>query len=133
MKKSRKNNVTIQVKVATREDFFARGKRLAKLADKGETLEQSRTISFEDTNDLVRFLTKMKLTLLAALRKQPDSISGLAKKLHRSRSSVDKDVKLLESVGIVQSEYQINPGHGRCRMIKAVDSRPIKLKVETFI
>jgi predicted transcriptional regulator len=74
-----------------------------------------------------------KLALLAAIRKSPDSISKLALKLHRSRASIDKDVHLLESVGIVESEYVTNPGHGRYRIIKAIDSKPIKLQVETVI
>ena len=103
------------------------------MADKGETLKPSRIISFEDPDDLVKFLTKMRFALLAVLRKKPDSISGLARRLHRSRASVDNDVRLLESVGIVASEYVINPGHGRHRIIKAIDEMPIKLKVEATI
>jgi hypothetical protein len=69
----------------------------------------------------------------AAIRKKPDSISGLAHKLHRSRAAIDKDVQLLESVGIVVSEYIVNPGHGRCRIIRAMDSEPIKLHVEALV
>lgn len=134
MKKLRKNNdVKIVVKTGTREDFFARGKKIAKMLDEGKRLTPYKVISFEETEDLVQFLTKMRLTLLTLLRKKPDSISGLAKKLHRSRASIDKDIQLLESVGIVESEYVINPGHGRCRMIKTTDSKPIKLQVEAII
>ncbi len=57
----------------------------------------------------------------------------MAHKLHRSRSAIDKDVQLLEAVGIVQSEYIVNPGHGRSRIIKTIDSKPIKLEVEAII
>lgn len=32
-----------------------------------------------------------------------------------------------------KSEYIINPGHGHCRIVKAVESSPIKLHVETLI
>ena len=134
MKKPRKKSeVIFTVKTEPREEFFARGKRLAKMLDKGGEIPASRIISFEDPEDLVNFLTKTKQALLAALRKKPDSISGLAHKLHRSRAAVDRDVQQLESIGIVESEYMINPGHGRCRIIKAIDSNPIKLQVETTI
>jgi predicted transcriptional regulator len=134
MKKSGKNKeIVFTVKTESREDFFARGKRIAMLLDKGEPIVPKRTISFEDLKDLIKFLTAAKLALLAAIRKSPDSISKLAHKLHRSRSAIDKDVQLLESVGIVESEYVNNPGHGRRRIIKAIDSQPIKLQVEAVI
>lgn len=129
----RKNEAVIVVKTSTQDAFFARGKILAKMADKKKKLKASRIISFEDPDDLVKFLTKMRLALLAVLRKKPDSISGLARRLHRSRASVDNDVRLLESVGIVASEYVTNPGHGRHRIIKAIDEMPIKLMVEATI
>ena len=134
MKNSRKKSeIVFTVKTESREDFFARGKGIAKKLDKGDNVTASRIISFEDPEDLIEFLTKTKQALLAALREKPDSISGLANKLHRSRAAIDKDVRQLESVGIVTSEYVINPGHGRSRIIKAVDSNPIKLHVETII
>lgn len=134
MKKLEKNKeIVFTVKTESKEDFFARGKKIAALLDKGEHITPRRIISFEDPNDLIKFLTKAKLALLAAIRKKPDSISRLAHKLHRSRAAIDKDVQLLESIGIVKSEYVINPGHGRCRIIKTIDSKPIKLEVETVI
>ncbi len=129
----KKNEIVVTVKTESREEFFSRGKHIAKMLDKGEKITFSRIISFEDPEDLIEFLNKTKQALLAALRKKPDSISGLAHKLHRSRAAVNKDVQQLESVGIVTSEYVINPGHGRARIVKAVNSNPIKLYVETII
>ena len=120
-------------KLETVDDFFARGRLVAKQLDKGEKILPSRIISFVDPEDLIKFLTQTKRALLAAIRKKPNSISGLANELHRSRSAIDKDVQMLESIGIVESEYASNPGHGRCRIIKTTDSRPIKLRVETII
>jgi predicted transcriptional regulator len=134
MKKlKRKDEVTIIVKTGSSKDFFSRGKRIAKLLDKKKQIPTIRIISFEDPADLVAFLTKTKLTLLTTLRKKPDSITKLALKLHRSRAAVDKDIRLLESVGIVESEYVSNPGHGRCRIVRATDLNPIKLQVEAII
>jgi predicted transcriptional regulator len=134
MKKLRKNKeITFTVKTESMEDFFARGKHIATRIDKGEPISPRRIISFEDPKDLIKFLTAAKLALLATIRKKPDSISRLAHKLHRSRSAVDKDIQLLESVGIVESEYVTNPGHGRHRIIKAIDPSPIRLHVESII
>lgn len=134
MKKAEKSKeIIFTVKTESLEEFFARGKRTAMLLDQGEVISPRRVISFEDPKDLIKFLNEAKIILLTAIRKKPDSISRLAHKLHRSRSAIDKDVQLLESIGIVESEYIINPGHGRCRIIKAVDSKPIKLHVETVI
>lgn len=134
MKNTEKNKpIIFTVKTETREDFFSRGKGIAMQLDQGAPILFTRIISFEDPTDLIKFLTEAKFALLAAIRKKPDSISKLALKLHRSRAAVDKDIQLLESVGIVQSEYTINPGHGRSRVIRAVDANPIKLQVETLI
>ena len=134
MKKSEKNKeIIFTVKTETVKDFFARGKQVAAMLDKGEKIAPQKIISFEDSNDLIKFISKTRLMLLAAIRKSPDSISHLAHRLHRSRSAIDKDVQLLEEVGIVKSEYMANPGHGRCRIIRAADSKPIRLQVETVI
>jgi predicted transcriptional regulator len=134
MKPSRKSKeIVFTVKTESIDEFFARGKQIAKQLDHGESIVPSKIISFEDPKDLIKFLNHTKLILLAAIRKKPDSISRLASKLHRSRSAIDKDVQLLESIGIVKSEYITNPGHGRCRIIKAVDTKPVKLHVETVI
>lgn len=134
MKKQKvKNETYITIKTETREEFFARGLARAKLLDSNQTVPYGRTISFEDSEDLVQFLTISKLALLAAIRKKPASISALAGKLHRSRAAIMRDVQLLESVGIVVSEYVINAGHGRCRIIKAADKLPVRLHVETVI
>lgn len=134
MTKSKKSKeIVFTVKIESREDFFERGKLTAMHLDKGKPIVPKRTISFEDPKDLIKFLTTAKLALLAAIRKSPDSVSTLAHKLHRSRSAIDKDVQLLEAVGIVESKYVNNPGHGRRRIIKAVDSQPIKLQVEAVI
>ena len=43
-----KNKLTILVKTGTREEFFARGKKIAKMLDEGKRLKPYRAISFED-------------------------------------------------------------------------------------
>lgn len=132
-KPKRKDEVNIIVKTGSLEEFFARGKLVSKMLDKKKSIPTARMIIFEDPADLVSFLTKSKLALMAVLRKKPDSISGLARKLHRSRAAINKDIRMLESVGIVESEYLSNPGHGRCRVVKTTNAKSVKLHVEATI
>ena len=60
-------------------------------------------------------------------------LSWFSALLQRSRAAVDKNVKLLESVEIVRSEYVVNPGHGKRKVIKATDKYLVKLHVEAMI
>ncbi len=117
----------------TIDSFFARGKETAKLLDQKKHLLPRRIISFENVRDLMTFLSENKLNVVAAVRKKPCSLTDLAKILKRSRAAVDKDVQLLESVGIIKSEYVTNPGHGRHKIITPLDKSPIKLQVQTTI
>jgi predicted transcriptional regulator len=125
--------IPITVKNESLKDFFARGKEIAKAIDQKKDILPIKTISFEDVHDLMQFLTDTKLDLVSTVRKKPFSISDLAKFLKRSRASISKDIQLLESVGILKSEYVTNPGHGKQRIISTFDKFPIKLTVETVI
>ena len=132
--RKKKNNLPLTLATTeTIEDFFQRGVRTAKLLDQKKSVAARRVISFEDTVDLVSFLTKNKIKLVSVIRRHPNSITKLATALHRSRAAVDKDVKALEAVGILKSEYIVNPGHGLCRVISVVDENPIHLQVQTSI
>lgn len=48
--------VHIVVKIGTEEEFFARGQQLARSADHGEPLPEQRILSFEDPEELTKFL-----------------------------------------------------------------------------
>ncbi len=134
MKKLKMNDdVKILVINETIDSFFRRGKDTAKTFDEKKHVSPRRVISFEDPLDLINFLTEKKLNLVASVRKKPRSISDLAKDLKRSRAAIDKDVQLLESVGIVKSKYIINPGHGKCKIISATDANPVRLQVQAFV
>lgn len=134
MNKSKKSDeIPVLVTSESVEEFFARGRRTAKLLDQGKSVQSRRIISFEDPSDLVRFLTKNKLKLVSAVRKKPNSVTGLATALKRSRSAIDKDIQELESIGILKCKYVVNPGHGRCKMIMASDKKPVRLQVQAVI
>ena len=77
---SQKNKTTLPVIVTseTLESFFLRGRKIAQKIDQKIAPLARRVISFEDTKDLINFLTQNKLKLVATLRKQPCSVSGLA-------------------------------------------------------
>ena len=103
---------TLILKTANEDAFSKRGKRLAKLADAAKTIPQELVISFEEPGDLLRLLTAARLDLFRAIKEHPDSITGIAKRLHRDRSAVKRDVDQLAEAGLVLIEQQIHPGHG---------------------
>lgn len=128
-----KDKLNILVINESIDSFFVRGKSTTNALDTKKHVSAHRVINFEDPLVLVNFLTEQKLNLVATVRKKPCSISDLARDLKRSRAAIDKDIQLLESVGIVESKYIINPGHGRRRVITATQSTPIRLQVQAFV
>lgn len=53
----------LTIKTGTEEDFFKRGRQLAKAADRGEQLPIERIISFEDPADVMKLITAARLAL----------------------------------------------------------------------
>jgi predicted transcriptional regulator len=47
-------------------------------------------------------------------------VTALAKKLKRDPKSVRRDVAKLEQYGIVRTREEINPGHGRVKIVEPV-------------
>ena len=84
----------IAIIVADENEFFARGKRLAGLADMGKPIPAESVISFGDPADLLKMLTLARLALMSAVKAQPDSITAIAERLHRDRSAVKRDYGL---------------------------------------
>ena len=67
---------------------------------------------------LVRVLSAERVPVLHAVRTKPAGVSELAATLRRDRKAVKRDVSLLESFGLVSGREEINPGHGRRRIIE---------------
>lgn len=120
----------LTVKTATEADFFQRGRELARLADRNEALPEECVISFEDPAELLQLLTATRLALLKAVREQPGSITQLAQRLHRDRSTIKRDVDKLASYGLVAVESTVLPGHGR---MKEIHPRAGRLRLEASI
>lgn len=118
------------VKTATEADFFQRGRAIARLADRAEALPEECVISFEDPADLLKLLTTARLTLLQQIKEQPGSITQLAQRLHRNRSTVKRDVDQLASYGLVEVESIVLPGRGRTQEIHP---RAGRLRLEASI
>ena len=110
-------NVTL--KAGNEQDFFGRGKVLARLADAGHPMPEERTVSFEDPADLLRLLTASRLEVFRSVKGEPGSITVIAGRLQRDRSAVKRDVDQLAQVGLVTIETKPLPGHGHMKEIRA--------------
>lgn len=113
----------LTIKTGTEDDFFQRGRRVARVADKGEKLAAERIISFEDPAELMRLITSTRLALFRAVKEMPGSITDIAERLDRDRSAVKRDVDELERVGLVTTSYKVLPGHGRMKEVRATAER----------
>ena len=110
---------SVVLKTATEQEFFRRGRDLARQADAGVALAEEHTVSFEDPADLLRLLTAARLEVFRAVREQPGSITGLAQRLHRDRSAVKRDIDQLARAGMVRVESKVLPGHGRMKEVRS--------------
>ena len=113
----------LTIKTGTEEDFFKRGRLLAKAADRGESLTDERTISFEDPADMMKLITAARLALFRAVKEMPGSITQISERLHRDRSAVKRDVDELERAGLVTIADKVLPGHGRMKEVRATANR----------
>jgi predicted transcriptional regulator len=99
-----------------KERALARARRL----DRKELLEPEVSITFDNPILMARVLTVQRLRLFQQVRKKAASISELAKTLKRDASAVRKDVLKLESVRMVETTEEINPGHGKVKIVSPV-------------
>ena len=98
--------------------FFTRAREHARKLDRGEAISPEMVVTFEDADDMLRVLSTERVRLLSVARKRPASVSELATGLKRDTRAVSRDVDLLESFGLVRTRYEINPGHGKRRIVE---------------
>jgi predicted transcriptional regulator len=113
----------LTIKTSTEDEFFQRGRQLARAADLGEVLPNESTISFEDPADVVRLITAARLALFRTIKEMPGSITEISERLHRDRSAVKRDVDELARAGLVTVAEKILPGHGRMKEVRATAQR----------
>lgn len=111
------------IKIASPDEFFKKGKEIARLADQGKPIQPERIIAFENPEDLARIITTAKLILLREVKACPGSITNLSQRLHRDRSAVKRDIDELEKIGLVDVEEKPFPGHGRIKEVRAVSEQ----------
>ena len=111
-------------KVSIRTDdlagFFNRAKHAARQADQGQAFAGSVTLSFEDPQRMFTVLSEARRRLMLEIMVEPKTINDLTTSLQRNRSSITKDVGLLEKMGLIVSSRQPNPGHGIQKMVQAI-------------
>ena len=98
---------------------LARSKKLARR----EKIQPEAIITFESPLAMLQVLTAERIRLCEVARRQPFSISALAGELKRDPKSVRRDVLKLEQVGVLRTREEINPGHGKLRIVEPVAER----------
>lgn len=122
------SNKKIVIETADVESFFRRGRELAKLMDTGKPIPDMTVVSFGDPAEMLEAITPSRIELMRVVRERSDSISGLARRVKRDRSAVARDIKALASLGLVQTDEEVNPGHGRHKLVKPVGAGELKLE-----
>jgi predicted transcriptional regulator len=122
-KPANKRSPRVTVSSGSFEGFVGRSLARARKMDRGERLTPEITMTFEDPADLVRVLSVERVRVIHAIREKPGSVSELAVTLRRDRKAVKRDVSLLESFGLVKAREEVNPGHGRRRIIEPLAAK----------
>ena len=86
-----------------------RGREALERATEGEEYEPVIQVDFTELHDLSRLLSEENLELLTAIvERQPDSISSLARAVDRDYKSVHRNLRELESFGVIEFESTEN-------------------------
>ena len=103
--------------------FFSRARDAARRADRGGVFEGKVTLSFEDPQKMFSVLSQARRRLMHEVMHEPRTINELSRRLHRNRSSITKDVWLLEKLGLIVSQRRSNPGHGIQKTVRSVATK----------
>jgi predicted transcriptional regulator len=116
--------ITIRPTREILEDFA----RTLHAARKGLPVEPRRELSFESIDTLRKVLTKGRLELLSAIKRQnPKSIYDLAKIVKRDLKSVNTDLEALKDIDIVEFRKE---KEGRARTIPTLVFDHLNISVE---
>lgn len=78
-------------------------------------------VTFEDPIEMLRALSAERMRVIKTVRKlhaTKPTMSRLALMLKRDRKAVSRDVKVLESLGLLKTREQPNPGHGMMKVVE---------------
>ena len=121
MREERKGELKMRLTIHTDglEGFRKRALELARKMDRGEKIQPEKGITFENPIEMAKVLTPERIRLYQVVKKKQTSVTDLANGLKRDRSSVSRDVRLLELKGLLTTHQAPNPGHGRVKMVAA--------------
>ena len=97
------------IRIGSTKEFFARAQLVGRKLDRGDPIDESFTLSFDDPEDFLDILREPLSQILIALR-QPKSIEVLVDELQLSRSDVQQDIHKLIALGLVISSQISNDG-----------------------
>jgi predicted transcriptional regulator len=115
--------VTLRVGTGTAAEFFERSLDRARRLDRGERLAPTLSLTFEDPADLIRAMTTKRVEIIQTIRGKAAGVSELAALLQRDRAAVNRDVQVLEALGLVRTEWAPNPGHGKRKVVRPLADR----------
>jgi len=125
-RKPKMNKSKVTIATGTSEEFFNRVRGNAAKLDRGETIAPTISITFEDPLELLNVLTAERVRLLRWAKAGTQPITELATGLKRDLRAVSRDVVRLEKAGLLRTNYRVNPGHGRYKVVEPV-AREYKL------
>jgi predicted transcriptional regulator len=102
------------------EGYAKRSRERAKKLTRGERIEPSCGLTFESPLQMLEVLMVQRMRVVEVARTKPYSVTALAKKLRHDPKSVRRDVAKLEKYGMVRTRFEINPGHGRVKIVEPV-------------
>jgi predicted transcriptional regulator len=102
------------------EGYAKRAVARARKLDRREPIKPEIIITFDNPLAMLEVLTAERIRLVQKVRTKSASISALAAALGRDPKSVRRDVLKLERAGVVRTREQINPGHGRVKVVEPV-------------
>jgi len=102
------------------EGYAKRAVARAGKLDRREPIKAEITITFDNPLAMLEVLTAERIRLVQKIRTKSSSISALAAALGHDPKSVRRDVRKLERAGVVRTREEINPGHGRAKVVEPV-------------
>jgi predicted transcriptional regulator len=105
------------------EGWAKRARARAERLTRGEKIVPELSITFENPLAMLEVLTAERMRLCEVARTKAYSVSGLAAALKRDPKSVRRDVLKLQRVGVLRTREEINPGHGRVKIVEPVAKR----------
>jgi len=108
----------VEIRNGTIEDFFNSAKETAKEIDENKKITPKHAIWME-TEDLLNILKPQRTKLLQYLKnKTKVYYSDILDELHKTPSSLNKDLELLRKYQLIDILKETNAGHGIRKVIK---------------